>query len=57
MTYRAIALGTDGSATATGRRQGVAGNKGLHGARRILGSVPNAVSHAASCDVLIVATT
>ena len=31
----------------------VVGNKGMHGARRILGSVPNAVSHTASCDVLI----
>jgi nucleotide-binding universal stress UspA family protein len=35
----------------------VVGNKGMHGARRILGSVPNAVSHAAPCDVLIVSTT
>ena len=35
----------------------VVGNKGMHGARRLLGSVPNAISHAASCDVLIVSTT
>lgn len=35
----------------------VVGNKGMHGARRLLGSVPNAISHAATCDVLIVATT
>lgn len=34
----------------------VVGSKGMHGARRVLGSVPNSVSHAASCDVLIVKT-
>lgn len=35
----------------------VVGNKGMHGARRfVLGSVPNTVSHRASCNVLIVAT-
>ncbi len=28
----------------------------MHGARRVLGSVPNKVSHQASCDVLIVQT-
>jgi nucleotide-binding universal stress UspA family protein len=32
------------------------GNKGMTGARRMLGSVPNRVSHQARCDVLIVAT-
>jgi nucleotide-binding universal stress UspA family protein len=32
----------------------VVGNKGMH--RRVLGSVPNTVSHRASCDVLIVQT-
>ena len=35
----------------------VVGNKGMHGAGRILNSVPNKVSHRASCDVLIVDTT
>ena len=34
----------------------VVGSKGMAGAGRILGSVPNTVSHHAPCDVLIVAT-
>lgn len=34
----------------------VVGNKGMAGARRVLGSVPNTVSHEACCDVLIVHT-
>lgn len=34
----------------------IVGNRGMAGARRVLGSVPNRVSHHASCDVLIVAT-
>jgi nucleotide-binding universal stress UspA family protein len=34
----------------------VVGSRGMHGARRVLGSVPNAVSHKARCNVLIVAT-
>lgn len=34
----------------------VVGSRGMHGARRVLGSVPNAVSHHASCNVLIVWT-
>jgi nucleotide-binding universal stress UspA family protein len=34
----------------------VIGNVGMQGARRVLGSVPNTVSHRASCDVLIVQT-
>ena len=35
----------------------VVGNKGMHGAKRlVLGSVPNTVSHRASCNVLIVCT-
>jgi nucleotide-binding universal stress UspA family protein len=34
----------------------VVGNRGMAGARRVLGSVPNHVSHHAPCDVLIVAT-
>lgn len=32
----------------------VVGNRGMH--RRVLGSIPNTVSHRASCDVLIVQT-
>ena len=35
----------------------VVGNKGMRGAGRILGSVPNAVAHKAPCSVLIVNTT
>ena len=34
----------------------VVGNRGMSGARRLLGSVPNAVSRQAPCSVLIVAT-
>jgi nucleotide-binding universal stress UspA family protein len=35
----------------------VVGNKGMHGAKRlVLGSVPNTVSHRATCNVLIVCT-
>lgn len=34
----------------------VVGNKGMHGARRVLGSVPNSVAHRAGCAVLIVKT-
>jgi nucleotide-binding universal stress UspA family protein len=34
----------------------VVGNQGMHGAKRVLGSVPNAVSHKAPCNVLIVQT-
>jgi nucleotide-binding universal stress UspA family protein len=35
----------------------VVGNKGMRGARRILGSVPNKVAHGARCSVLIADTT
>jgi nucleotide-binding universal stress UspA family protein len=35
----------------------VVGNKGMRGLKRVLGSVPNAVAHSASCSVLIVNTT
>jgi nucleotide-binding universal stress UspA family protein len=35
----------------------VVGNKGMKGARRVLGSVPNSVAHHAPCSVLIVDTT
>ena len=34
----------------------VIGSQGMHGARRVLGSVPNSISHKARCNVLIVAT-
>lgn len=34
----------------------VVGSQGMSGARRILGSVPNKVSHEATCNVLIVST-
>ena len=34
----------------------VLGSRGMRGARRVLGSVPNKVSHQAPCDVLIVRT-
>ena len=35
----------------------VVGNKGMKGARRVLGSVPNSVAHRAPCSVLILPTT
>ena len=35
----------------------VVGSRGMQGARRVLGSVPNKISHHAACDVLIVHTT
>ena len=34
----------------------VVGNRGMKGGRRLLGSVPNSVSHHAPCSVLIVDT-
>jgi nucleotide-binding universal stress UspA family protein len=34
----------------------VVGNRRMHGAKRVLGSVPNAISHKARCNVLIVST-
>ena len=34
----------------------VVGNRGMHGVSRVLGSVPNKVSHRARCHVLIVST-
>jgi nucleotide-binding universal stress UspA family protein len=34
----------------------IVGNRGMTGARRLLGSVPNHISHHAACDVLIVST-
>jgi len=35
----------------------VVGNKGMHGANRLLGSVPNHIAHKTSCSILIVSTT
>ena len=43
-------------AAAVGAHMIVVGNQGMHGARRVLGSVPNSVSHRARCNVLIVST-
>ena len=44
----------------TARRVGadliVVGNKGMTGAKRMLGSIPNTISHSAECAVLIVPT-
>jgi len=34
----------------------VVGSKGMRGARRYIGSVPNSVAHSAACDVLVVKT-
>ena len=34
----------------------VVGNRGMQGTRRVLGSVPNHISHHARCDVLVVDT-
>ena len=34
----------------------IVGNRGMAGTGRVLGSVPNRVSHHAHCDVLIVRT-
>jgi nucleotide-binding universal stress UspA family protein len=44
------------TAEAVGADLVVVGSKGMHGARRLLGSVPNSVAHHAGCDVLIVKT-
>ena len=35
----------------------VVGNKGMHGASRLLGSVPNNIAHKTNCSILIVSTT
>ena len=43
-------------AAAVGASTIVVGNQGMHGAKRVLGSVPNTVSHKARCNVLIVST-
>jgi nucleotide-binding universal stress UspA family protein len=44
------------TAAQVGAQMIVVGNKGMRGARRILGSVPNRVAHHAACCVLIVQT-
>jgi nucleotide-binding universal stress UspA family protein len=44
------------TATAVGADLVVVGSKGMRGARRILGSVPNSVAHGAPCAVLIIKT-
>ena len=43
-------------AEGTGADLIVVGSKGMTGARRILGSIPNSVAHSAPCAVLIVKT-
>jgi nucleotide-binding universal stress UspA family protein len=43
-------------ASAVGARTIVVGNRRMHGATRVLGSIPNSVSHRARCNVLIVST-
>ena len=35
----------------------VVGNKGMHGASRLLGSIPNSIAHKTDCSILIVSTT
>jgi nucleotide-binding universal stress UspA family protein len=35
----------------------VVGNKGMRGASRIVGSVPNSIAHKTNCSILIVSTT
>jgi len=44
-------------ATRVGADLIIVGNKGMRGARRVLGSVPNSIAHQAPCSVLIVDTT
>jgi nucleotide-binding universal stress UspA family protein len=44
-------------ASEVGANMIVVGNRGMQGARRVLGSVPNKVAHHADCNVLIVSTT
>jgi nucleotide-binding universal stress UspA family protein len=45
-----------GTAASVGADLVVVGSKGMRGARRVLGSVPNSVAHRAPCAVLIVKT-
>jgi nucleotide-binding universal stress UspA family protein len=43
-------------AAAVGASTIVVGSRGMHGASRLLGSIPNTISHRARCNVLIVST-
>jgi nucleotide-binding universal stress UspA family protein len=43
-------------ATSVGADLLVVGSRGMHGVRRVMGSVPNSVSHHAPCHVLLVHT-
>lgn len=43
-------------AASVGASMIVVGSRGMSGARRLLGSVPNRVSHTAKCNVMIVST-
>ena len=43
-------------ASRVGARTIVVGSLGMSGARRLLGSVPNKIAHAAPCNVMIVST-
>jgi nucleotide-binding universal stress UspA family protein len=45
------------TARETGADLIVVGNRGMRGARRVLGSVPNRISHQSPCHLLIVHTT
>ena len=45
-----------GVAAEVGASMIVVGSQGMHGGKRLLGSVPNTVSHRARCSVLIVCT-
>ena len=62
LTVDSHAIAADGHtalvrvATELGADLIVVGNRGMTGAARMLGSVPNTVSHRAPCSVLIVAT-
>lgn len=44
------------TARSVGAELVVVGSRGMHGARRVLGSVPNSVTHGAECAVLVVKT-
>jgi nucleotide-binding universal stress UspA family protein len=44
-------------ATEVGADLIVVGNRGMKGVRRVLGSVPNEITHRADCSVLVVHTT
>lgn len=58
-TYPACGAAADALLEVAAHQQAdliVVGNKGMHGARRVLGSIPNTVAHQAGCAVLIVPT-